>query len=537
MPRCRTGCASARKPPAWRIVTTSSRSPTSSRRTRSGCEPAVRELKRKARGLVRGLRVLRLARASLHFVRHDIGRAVFAAEQLVGVEVADELLDARVHVQRQAERELGGVDVHIVGLEVLGHAAKGFLHAFHRLDLFLDHLGLGLLAESVGDVASVAERAGKMAFPDFGVQVGALPALHGGNEIVEVGAALLAALQLLDLVAVLVEERRAGVVGNRDVTVFALDDDADARAAVNVHALGFAFLFLLVAAVGTSRFRFDGLRRQTAHLEDQRCLDVLMINDLRVGRLSVVLVADPAADTDHARRKLVHAEEPARDVHLVDALIAEVAIAVVPEPMPVVVELAAAQFVLRRGTAPDVVINCLGHRLRAFGQADGVAALVAQSATDDDLAELALLHQLHRFGDVAAAAALRASLHDAVVLARGLDNFAAFPNVVRHGLLDVHVLARLDRPDGRQRMPMVGRGDRDCVDLRFLEHLAHVAETFSGFLVLFRVGQAAVEDLLIYVAIGDDSYALSAELAVAADVRVAAAIEADYADADRVVGA
>ncbi len=39
---------------------------------------------------------------------------------------------------------------------------------------------------------------------------------------------------------------------------------------------------------------------------------------------------------------ILHAQAPARDVHLVDALVAQVAVAGVPEPVPVVVEAVLA---------------------------------------------------------------------------------------------------------------------------------------------------------------------------------------------------
>ena len=53
-------------------------------------------------------------------------------------------------------------------------------------------------------------------------------------------------------------------------------------------------------------------------------------------------------------------------------------------------------------------------------------------------------------------------------------SFAAFPDVVRDGLFDVNVLAGLHRPDRGQRVPVVGGGDRDRVDLFVFEDAAHV---------------------------------------------------------------
>ena len=54
----------------------------------------------------------------------------------------------------------------------------------------------------------------------------------------------------------------------------------------------------------------------------------------------------------------------------------------------------------------------------------------------------------------------------------------ALPHVVAHRFLDVDMLARLGRPNGDERMPVVGRGDGDRVKRAVLERLANVGETF-----------------------------------------------------------
>ena len=49
---------------------------------------------------------------------------------------------------------------------------------------------------------------------------------------------------------------------------------------------------------------------------------------------------------------IFHTQSPARHVHLMDALIADVAVAVIPEPMPVVMEAVLGECVLRRAAQP-----------------------------------------------------------------------------------------------------------------------------------------------------------------------------------------
>ena len=64
----------------------------------------------------------------------------------------------------------------------------------------------------------------------------------------------------------------------------------------------------------------------------------------------------------------------------------------------------------------------------------------------------------------------RADLDHFAVAGRRFDHPAAFPDRVRCGLLDVDVLAGLQRPDGGERVPVVRRRDHDGVDVLVVEH-------------------------------------------------------------------
>ena len=59
---------------------------------------------------------------------------------------------------------------------------------------------------------------------------------------------------------------------------------------------------------------------------------------------------------------------------------------------------------------------------------------------------------------------------DALVLSRGLGHLSAFIDRMRDGLFDVDMLAGLAGPDGQQRVPVVGRGRDDCIDVLAVEH-------------------------------------------------------------------
>src|SRR5262249_21949335 len=166
-------------------------------------------------------------------------------------------------------------------------------------------------------------------------------------------------------------------------------------------------------------------------------------------------------------------------VHLVDALVAQVAVAVVPGPVPVVVQVLALERILRGGTAPQIVIDALGNRLLAVDLADRAARLVAEAAGDADLAELAGTDVFHRLPHAGHRAALRAGLANLFVLAGRLDDPPAFADVMADRLFHVDVLAGLQGPDGRQGVPVIGRGDGDDIDILVFDHSAQVLLEFG----------------------------------------------------------
>src|SRR6185436_6992074 len=114
-----------------------------------------------------------------------------------------------------------------------------------------------------------------------------------------------------------------------------------------------------------------------------------------VGRLLIVVEHELPADRADLRG-MSYAKAPARDIHFVNSLVAEVAVAGIPEPVPVVVEAVLGERTLRRRTGPKIVI----HAGRHFGDrslADGVARLETQSARHVDLAEFTVRQLLHAF--------------------------------------------------------------------------------------------------------------------------------------------
>ena len=172
-----------------------------------------------------------------------------------------------------------------------------------------------------------------------------------------------------------------------------------------------------------------------------------------------------------------------------NALVAQVAVAVGPLPVPVVMKPRPGQRRVRRRAKPQVVVYAGGYRVLAEG-ADRRTPLVAQPPGHVDLADLAVVGILHRVAHAGHRAALRTGLADLVVLAGRLDHAAAFAHVVAHRLLDVHVLAGLNGPDRDQRMPVVRRGRTDQIDRRIVKRRPHVVDDlrFTPLLVGHEFG-------------------------------------------------
>ncbi len=108
---------------------------------------------------------------------------------------------------------------------------------------------------------------------------------------------------------------------------------------------------------------------QAADLEDELGVAVVHDADLGVGRLALVVIAEPAAQAQdgfgESRAGAVPAraggrDQPAGDVHLMDPLVADIAVAEVPEPVPVIMDQVGVIRLLRGRAEPDVESELLG---------------------------------------------------------------------------------------------------------------------------------------------------------------------------------
>ncbi len=200
-----------------------------------------------------------------------------------------------------------------------------------------------------------------------------------------------------------------------------------------------------------------------------RRLCVVVEYDLRVGRIAGVIVAEPAAEAHDPRRQRLFAQEPAGDIHLVDALVAHVAAAGVVVPMPIVVQFWPIKIDLSRRAAPEFVIDLFWNHQRFVELTDPHPRLVAGADDVQNLPELAAMNVFNRFAQRLVRPRLRTTLDDSIVVIGSVRKLPAFPHAVADRLLAVHVFAGLGGQDADKRMGVIRRGDRNRVDIFAIE--------------------------------------------------------------------
>ena len=290
---------------------------------------------------------------------------------------------------------------------------------------------------------------------DVEVEILVVAALDRLHEIREVQL-IAAPLPFAQFVAVEVIGHTGTVVGGDDVALGAVPDVAGPQRS------------------GLEAERDGRLDLEASNIGDQQGVVPLEDGDLAVGRVAIVDVAEPAADTHHPLGQFLLAESPAGLVELVRILVAQVAVARDVVPVPVVMELLAGWHLGRCRASPEVEVEAGRNRGGRVDQPDARTRLVAQRAGHLHVADLPALHEVERLPHASHAAALHAHLAHASELPRPLRHHAALFHVVAAGLLHVDILARLHRPDGHQGVPVVGRGNRDGVDILAVQEAADI---------------------------------------------------------------
>src|SRR5262245_22347826 len=299
----------------------------------------------------------------------------------------------------------------------------------------------------VGDVAQMAQERALVPLLDLAVDLLIPPV--GRQPVAEVSVLpRLGRRELLDLLALHVVDRVPAVL-EYQAPLLAVEDHVEGRP----------------ARAGVAAQSLPGDHFAAVELE---------ADGVRVRSLLVVFVPVAAARRGHVHR-VIDPEAPPADVDRVDPVVAQLAVAPVPEPVPVVVEVVVLERPVRGRALPQLVVEAL-RRVGLFAPADRRAVVEVPRLGQVRPAEDAVAQLLSRLDVVAVAAALVAHLDVALVLAGGGDEQLPLARVVAAGLLDVHVLAGLAGEDGHDRVPVVARGDGDPVNFLVVQDAAEIAD-------------------------------------------------------------
>src|SRR5688572_5975549 len=262
-----------------------------------------------------------------------------------------------------------------------------------------------------------------MPFEDFRSLILAFATADGGQEIGKV--VLVLTLERADQLAVEVEQGAAG-----DDTSGSFED-------------------------GSARLvRPEWAGLQAARLRDNRPVTEIEDANLRVGSLASVDVAQAPAVADYRASQTRHAQAPAANVERVHVVVSQLAVARVPHPVPVVMQLGTGQGTEGRRAEKEVVIDG-GRHFVCARRADRGTAAVDDAPRELHFPQFALPHVFHGRSVGAAGAVLMPALTDATGLPRNLHHPPAFANVVAHRLFNINIFAGLHSPNGCQSVPMI----------------------------------------------------------------------------------
>jgi len=255
------------------------------------------------------------------------------------------------------------------------------------------------------------------------------------------------------------------------------------------------------------------------------------VDHVGVRRLLVIgKVITTAARGDAARG--IHARPPTTQVERVDSVVAQLAGAPMPEPVPVVMDHVVAERSLRRRSLPQPPVQPRRHG-RGLAMTDRTAGTVVPAAREENPADGPGAQLLHRLDDRGRAAALRADLDNTVEFLRRRRRQFAFIRVVAGWFFAIDMLPRGAGEDRRRRVPMIRCRDHQRVHSGVFNEPADILhgpgrKAVAGGLDPFGKGA------LVHVADGGNLH--SGQGCEAADQVAATTVHAHETEANTIVG-
>ena len=225
---------------------------------------------------------------------------------------------------------------------------------------------------------------------------------------------------------------------------------------------------------------------------------VTEIIDCRAGvRRFLRVVVEVAAAVVGRAQRIVALNAPTQDVERVDAVVAELAIAPVPDPVPVVMRqrLEVVFRIIRHGALPKIVVDV--SRGGFFVHRHGFARVVVEAAAKSHRADGTAVQRFD--GILHPGAALIAHLHEPVVFRGGGDDHFRLVRVLAAGFFDIDMLPGLHAEQRGGRVPEIRRGDEDGVQRLVIEEGAEVLHSLAGdALLVVDDLQPAFESLRVH---------------------------------------
>ena len=173
-----------------------------------------------------------------------------------------------------------------------------------------------------------------------------------------------------------------------------------------------------------------------------------MQDNLSIGGVRCIELTVATADTDDGVAQLLKLHTPTAEIHLMNALVSKVAIAVLGLPMPIVMKTRSRQRSDRRRATPEVEVD--GGWNGIFARRSNCAtAFITKTASDLHIANVSVADVLDCRDHAWIRSRLETGLADTLLAASHFDHPATFPHAVADRFLDVYVLARRHRPDCR----------------------------------------------------------------------------------------
>ena len=189
---------------------------------------------------------------------------------------------------------------------------------------------------------------------------------------------------------------------------------------------------------------------------------------LGVGRLLVVIEPVSPARRGHPAWQF-HPESPGTEIDSMDTVVAQLTVAVVPEPMPVVWNQVRTIRSARDRSLPGVVVEARWG-LRDRAPADAATLVVVPTPGGKNIADHAVLNPLDRIPHGRTTSPLGAHLDDPAVFFGGRNHPDTFLGRLAARLFHVDMLAGLTCLDRGSRMPVVGCRADKSIDLPIVEN-------------------------------------------------------------------